>query len=174
MRRLQYWQAVSGLVAMLLFLGIGGGIYWKLQRRHERQKQLATLPVFAARDLNGRSVANLAKTTGPLVLVYFEPDCDHCQRQASELYRHATDFDKTPIVWLSRDSLAALRQFAVTYRLAQSPAMRVLQITPAVAKALDFFTTPEIRIYNTQCKLVGRYRGETSAAAIRRKLPTIR
>ena len=169
-----WWQAAGGLGAVFLALGIGGSFYWKLQQRHERRQQMATLPAFAARGLDGTLTADMTQTAGPLVLVYFEPDCDHCQRQATELRRHAADFDDTPIIWLSRDSLAALRHFVATYHLAQPPAMRVWQIKPAVAKALDFFTTPEIRIYNAQRQLVGRYQGETSAAAIRRKLPAIR
>ncbi len=84
--------------------------------------------------------------------------------------RHAADFSAARLLWLSKDSLPALRQFAQHYGLARQPTMQVAQIKPEVAQKLGLFSVPDIRIYGPDRQLRRRYRGETSAAAISRAL----
>lgn len=121
-------------------------------------------------SLDGNKSVLPRRVAGPVVLIYFEPDCDHCQRQASEISRHAMEFGNVCVLWLSKDSLATLRSFAHQYSLLRPPMMQVAQIKPEVAIALQFFSTPDIRIYNADHQLVQRYKGETRAAAIINKL----
>jgi len=164
--------ALRNTIAILfsLLVVVGWGFQYKLQQRREQRHRVASLPSFTALSLQGAPVANPVGATQPLVIIYFEPDCDHCQRQATEVTRHVAELGSVPVLWLSCDSLPALRQFAASYGLSQLPTMQVMQIRPVVAKKLDFFMTPDIRMYDAERRLLGRYRGEASVAAIERKL----
>jgi len=167
-RPLRYGAAV--LVLAALAVGVGWAFRAKLSQRRERTQRLATLPPLPARRLDGSAFLPLTEATGPIVLIYFEPDCDHCQRQATEVSRHAAEFGAARLLWLSKDSLPALRQFAQRYGLARQPTMQVAQIRPETAQKLGLFSVPDIRIYGPDRQLRCRYQGETSAAAISRAL----
>jgi len=165
---LRYGAAI--LVLAALVAGLGWAFQAKLAQRRERTQRLAALPPLQAFRLDGTAFLPLTEATGPLVLIYFEPDCDHCQRQATEVSNHATEFGAARLLWLSKDSLPALRQFAQRYGLSRQPMMQVAKIRPEVAQKLGLFSVPDIRIYGPDRKLIRRYRGETSAAAISRAL----
>lgn len=167
-RPLRYGVAV--LVLAALAVGLGWAFRTKLAQRRERAQSLSVLPPLPARRLDGSAFLPLKEATGPLVLIYFESDCDHCQRQANEMSRHAAEFGAARLLWLSKDSLPALRQFAQRYGLMRQPTMQVAQIRSEVAQKLELFSVPDIRIYGPDRKLLRRYQGETSAAAISRAL----
>jgi thiol-disulfide isomerase/thioredoxin len=162
------YGVVGGLMALLV--GLGWAFNSELRQSRARKQHLARLPSFVARGLDGSSLRVPATTGRPVVIIYFEPDCDHCQRQASEVSRHADEFGRTQVFWLSKDSLPALRGFAQQYGLLRFPAMRVAQIRPAVAVTMHFFSVPDLRVYNADKQLVCRYKGETSAAALLKQL----
>jgi len=167
-RPLRYGVAI--LVLAALAAGLGWAFQAKLAQRRERTQSLAKLPPLPARRLDGSAFLPLTETTGPVVLIYFEPDCDHCQRQATDMSRHADKFGVARLLWLSKDSLPALRQFAQRYGLSRQPTMQVAQIKSETAQKLGLFSVPDIRIYGPDRQLRRRYQGETSAAAISRVL----
>ncbi len=161
---------VRSAVALIL-AGVVGGLAWATWAAQARRRALAhrvaTLPTFAARAVDGASLPPLGRLAGPVLLVYFAPDCDHCQREAAEFRQHAAALARTNVVWLSTDSLPSLRLFARQQGLSELPTVRVAQITPAVAmQTLGFVAAPSALAYSGQKTLVRRYRGETSVAAL--------
>lgn len=165
MRRSLRYSGVAGIV-LLVLASSGWALRDKLLQHHARQQRLAQLAPFTARHLNGTTCTPLLVATGPLVILYFEPDCEHCQRQAAEINRHMVGFGEVHLLWLSKDSLPELQHFAQQYGLLRQPATQVMQIRLKLAKKMDFLSVPDIRVYDPTHKLVRRFRGETSAAAI--------
>ncbi len=51
----------------------------------------------------------------PVLLVYFNPDCDHCKDEAKQLMEHKDDFKKLYMVFISTASLPSIKTFADTF-----------------------------------------------------------
>ncbi|NCT93421.1 MAG: redoxin domain-containing protein [Chitinophagaceae bacterium] len=49
------------------------------------------------------------------ILIYFSPDCSHCQHEASEMMKVMDSLKKTTIVWVSYRDLNDIRDFAISY-----------------------------------------------------------
>ncbi|MFI5188249.1 MAG: TlpA family protein disulfide reductase [Chitinophagales bacterium] len=47
----------------------------------------------------------------PVVLIYFDPDCDHCQKLMDELFKKINDFKKAEIVMVTYKPLDELPPF---------------------------------------------------------------
>ena len=56
------------------------------------------------------SVAELPKTK-PIVLIYFDPDCEHCQKLMKELFQKIDAFKKAEIIMVTFKSMEEVAAF---------------------------------------------------------------
>jgi hypothetical protein len=59
----------------------------------------------------------------PFVIIYFSPDCGHCQFEAKEIIKHSEDFKSVTFLWVSFHPLIAIKSFASQYGLDKLPNM---------------------------------------------------
>lgn len=62
----------------------------KLNRKKEVAERIQTLPDFVAYSFDHSKINRITLANRPAVLIYFTPDCDHCQREADELHKKAS------------------------------------------------------------------------------------
>ena len=53
----------------------------------------------------------------PLLIVFFSPDCDHCQHEAKEIVAHKKEFSKVQIVMVTTYPIYKMNAFAEEYGL---------------------------------------------------------
>ncbi len=70
-------------VSGLLFL-VWGSIQ-KLQEKNQLAEEINRLPQFSLLSLENDSFSSSEIEEGPLLIVNFHPDCEHCQYEISEL-----------------------------------------------------------------------------------------
>ncbi|MFD2570640.1 TlpA family protein disulfide reductase [Spirosoma soli] len=147
------------------------GFTTKLNRKKEVAQRVQTLPNFTA-SLLDRSVISKTTLAGqPVVLLYFDPDCDHCQREADELYKKSVLLKQAMIVMLSSAPISDLTTFTEAYKLNALPNVRVAHIDRQVAyDTLGFTSVPDVLIYHADGSLAKHFKGETSVEAIARHL----
>ena len=160
-------------VAMLL-LGTLAYLIWGFTTQLNRKKAVAqriqTLPVCTVQDISGETFT-IEPQGKPTVLIYFDPDCDHCQREAKELCKEGAALASATVVMLSAAPVPALKTFAQTYQLNNVPGLRVAHIERQVAReTFGFSSVPDVLIYHADGTLSHRFKGETSIAAIARHL----
>ena len=138
--------------------------------KHQLKEQLVELikylPNCTFYDLNEHivSIKNLSKQN--LVLVYFHPECEHCQYEVEELYKHQHKFLNTQILMISPAPLQHLKKFNHKYDLDSSDNISVLW-----DKEFKFDTYfgasifPTVIIYQ-DTKFVKTYKGEVKIEAI--------
>jgi thiol-disulfide isomerase/thioredoxin len=103
--------------------------------------------------------ANLKKNI-PVMIMYFAPDCPHCQHMTLELTKHMKEFGNTQIVMISfvnpELQLKALTKFVKDYHLEKYRNIKVGTevYTYVVQKFYQVRTTPYEAVYNKQHKLV--------------------
>ena len=107
----------------------------------------------------------------PAVLIYFDPDCDHCQREADELRQHAATLASAQVLMLSSAPVSALKTFAKSHQIANLTNLQIAHIDRLVAyETFGFTSVPDVLVYHADGTLSKHFRGETSIAAIARCL----
>ncbi len=108
------------------------------------------------------SVQYARELTGKNVLVLFNTDCDHCQREAKEIRNQIKAFESYSVWFVASDSFENLRDFAKTYdlinqlnvRFARTEVMEVINNFGAIS-------TPSVYIYSDDRQLKKSINGET-------------
>ena len=59
----------------------------------------------------------------PVVIIYFSPDCGHCQIEAEAIAKAADSLRNAFFVWVSYHDPEAIEKFSLTYHLKQQPNM---------------------------------------------------
>ena len=70
------------------------------------------------------NAAELPKTK-PVVLIYFDPDCDHCQKLMTELFKKINSFKKTEMVLITFKPVIEVAAFEKKYTTTKYANMRV-------------------------------------------------
>ncbi len=82
----------------------------------------------------------------PLVIIYFSPDCGHCQLTAQEFVKDMDKLKNTELLWVSYHTPQQIKEFSETYKLSgydnvvvgrdpnyKIPAFYRVQFTPFMA-----------------------------------------
>lgn len=114
----------------------------------------------SARDLGGNTI-----------LFLFQPDCDHCQREAKEVARVADSFSKYKVYFISSAPIAEVVKFGQTYELDTNPNFLFAE-TPFedVVNHIGPIETPSIYIYSSERKLIQSFNGEVAIEVVQKYL----
>jgi thioredoxin-related protein len=153
---------------ILFFISMIAAIGCTQAQSNTQAAQDATKPKFATdkipafRILTQDSVylTNSAlKADKPAVIIYFSPDCSHCQRMMYELKPYMKDFSKTQVVmvtFIQPAYIKLLREFRRDFSLGSYPNFITGTEFPdyKLQRFYQVATTPFIAIYDRKGKLV--------------------
>ena len=104
----------------------------------------------------------------PTIIMYFHPECEHCQYEASEIGKQAAEFGKANMVLITPDdSIPRIDEFTMKYHLWEVDNLVIL-LDRAKAFKKYFGTTvvPSVFIYGPDKNLIKMYKGEIQMNAI--------
>jgi cytochrome oxidase Cu insertion factor (SCO1/SenC/PrrC family) len=108
------------------------------------------------------SRATAKNIQGKAVLVLFQPDCDHCQREAAQIREHLEAFQGYTLYFISDAPPAQLAQFAQEYRLINQPNIHFAQTSiESILQNFGPIDTPSVFIYSDKGMLKKSFIGET-------------
>ncbi|HET9825570.1 MAG TPA: redoxin domain-containing protein [Chitinophagaceae bacterium] len=61
----------------------------------------------------------------PVVVIYFDPDCDHCQKLMNGIFKKINSFKKTEMIMVTFKSIAEVAAFEKRYKTARYSNLRV-------------------------------------------------
>jgi Uncharacterized protein SCO1/SenC/PrrC, involved in biogenesis of respiratory and photosynthetic systems len=138
--------------------------------------QEGKLPAFKMLMTNGQyfTSKDLSKKK-PVVLIYFSPDCEHCQKLMAEVFKNINKFDHSQLVLITFKPLDDLRGFERQYRTYNYPFIK------AGTEGNTFFiryyyklaTTPFTALFDKKGNLVISYRRETPVNDLLKRLKTL-
>jgi len=150
----------------IIFLLLLGGIIVKLLKSAEAADRIKNLPSFSLRTLEGNMFNSDSLTGGPLLIIYFHPECEHCRYEISSLIESEIFSKGIMILLVSHASPETIeifmQQFSINDRNTQ-----ILCDTSLVFS--DIFGTnviPTNLIYNKDLRLVKLLKGEFKTEAI--------
>jgi thioredoxin-related protein len=80
------------------------------------------LPPFRIMQANGKVFNARELPLGkPIVLVYFSPDCDHCQAMLKEFFRRPEDFKKASVAMITFQPVGMVAKFMKDYKVSRYP-----------------------------------------------------
>jgi peroxiredoxin len=98
---------------------------------------------------------------GPAILIYFFPDCDHCQREATEISKHLKAFQKYAVYFISSAELNKISEFAKTYKLAGQSNIHFARASSGdIYRQVGGIPTPSLYVYSGG-QLKNTFKGET-------------
>lgn len=111
----------------------------------------ATIPPYKILNTDSVNItpANLKKNK-PVMIIYFSPDCSHCQHLMDEMKPHFEKLKGVQVVMISFVQLKSIQAFYKSYGLKKYPNFIVGTegYTYAVQKFYQIKTTPYIAIYD--------------------------
>ena len=109
------------------------------------------------------NAAELPKTK-PVVLIYFDPDCDHCQKLMKELFQKIDAFKKAEIIMVTFKSVEEVAAFEKQHNTQKYP--NIIVGTEGIGFYLrnyyGLMTMPFTALYDKKGNLNYSYRKETS------------
>lgn len=124
------------------------------------------LPYLNFTKLDG-AVITAHDLPGKTILVMFNSDCDHCQREAKEISEKINLFKDYTLYFLASDPAENIQKFAVDYGLANLGNVIFGRAeVPDVIQTFGPIATPSVYIYSQEKRLVKYFNGETKVADI--------
>ncbi len=162
---------------IIFLLGAGGWLgtrtYQRYQSKKESEQRVQTLQHVGFESLAGGKVyLDEFDRQKPTVIIYFNPACEHCQYEATEIGRRAEQFGKVNTILVTPEpSVEKVKAFAQTYHLNEVDNLAIL--LDKDKQFIRYFGTavfPSVFIYSANQKLVKSYKGEVKIEAIMESL----
>lgn len=84
--------------------------------------QSGKVPPFQMVQANGKIFRAQDLPMGkPILLVYFSPECDHCEKMLKAFFKQATNFQKASVALITYLPVDKVSKFAKEYNLAKHP-----------------------------------------------------
>lgn len=99
----------------------------------------------------------------PVIFFYFDPDCDHCNKQAAMLKEKPHLFEGVTLVWVSWAETHQLNiDFAKKYFMNMGTEVYVVKdVDYAIDTYFGYSEVPSIYVYNREWKRTASFKAET-------------
>ena len=154
----------------LLILLIGGTII-KKAKAEEAAEKIRNLPDLIMTDIRGNIFRTDQITSGPLLITFFHPECDHCRYEISSLLGSGLSDSKIILLLVSYADRTDIQSFMQQLDIVDGSNLHVLHDLDF--KMSDFFGVdimPSNFIYNDSLQLVKIYKGSTRPEAMMKYL----
>jgi hypothetical protein len=152
----------AALVLLLLF-----GIVNKIDKIRHISERIKTLPSFSFFTLNNEPFNSSDISEGPLLVVLFHPECEHCHYEISELMESSLSLSGSTILLVSSAARDSIRKFINQFDNIQ--ATNLIPLADTSYQFGDIFgssVVPSNYIYDKELKLVKVLYGEVKTETI--------
>jgi peroxiredoxin len=104
---------------------------------------------------------------GKTMIFLFQPDCDHCQREAVDLEKHIAHFKDYQLYFISSAPMPEILKFAEDYKL--RPYENLHWATTTAQNVISNFgpiDAPSVYLYSEAGKLIEKFNGEVAVEVI--------
>jgi peroxiredoxin len=164
-------------IGILVFIvaGLGYMIYAMIQKANEPstgQKAIENIPAFEITRLNGTIMTRKdIKPDVPAVFLWFDPTCDHCQEEISDLVKHNQSLRKVQLIMVAETQLDSLIPFAHHYGVDTIAHFTMASDSQGLWKKAFKPNSPPVNfIYSKKGILLERVVGECTASLLLKKI----
>ena len=136
----------------------------------------SSLPPFKMLLSNNKvfSATELPKNK-PVIVIYFDPDCDHCQKLAKEIFKNINSFRRIEVVMVTFKPIAEVTAFEKKYKTHNYSNVNVGTegTTFQLRNYYQLTKMPFAALYDKHQKLNSSYGQEASADVVIKRLKTL-
>lgn len=157
---------MNSRLPFIFFTAISLFSLWNCTKQEKKtaeapKQEINELPYLDYKTLAGEP-ATTRSLPGGSILILFNTDCDHCQREAQEIAEKNEAFKNYELLFIAADSVQQIENFSKTYHLADKPNVKFGRAEyQDVYMNFGAISTPAIYIYNRERKFVKSFLGET-------------
>lgn len=161
--------------AILIFLAITFGFslflaYKTVIKYYQNRKIIQNrqhLPSFSFYDLTRRPfAANKLKRGVPVCIIYYNSECEHCQKEAIEIRKNIDALKGTQIIMVSTNAPETTKLFIKDHRLEKTDFIWLFDKDFCFAQWFGNSLVPSVFIYDSHQTLIKEYVGEVKIEAI--------
>ncbi len=153
---------IACILSIIAYLGYQS--YRTIAAKKVFTEQIKYLPKPAIFQWLGKSAVSNDK---PTIVLFFSPDCEHCQYEAQAIFKQKDAFANINLWWVSVADSSAIKQFAKTYHLEELPNNYLARLpVEKVVQTFGSISVPHIFIYDGNEVLQKEFRGETKIETI--------
>jgi thiol-disulfide isomerase/thioredoxin len=145
-----------------------------LRRRtnaEEAVSRIRTLPDLVLTDVNGNLYATSELNSGPLLIIFFHPECDHCRYELASLMAGGSLNKDFKFLFISYDNKDKIRSFMQELGILDKTNVHVLHDPDFSLRDLFGATIiPTNFIYNDSLQLVKVFKGSVKPETIMKYL----
>lgn len=102
----------------------------------------------------------------PLLLVFFSPDCDHCQHETEQIIKNISQFKGIQIVMATTKDFKEMKDFARKYELSKYNITVGRDIAYIIPSYYGMKNLPYLAFYDKNKKLISTFEGTLGVPAI--------
>jgi peroxiredoxin len=158
---MQFQKSLFAALFILLALSLGSSIF--------AQTTPKSLPSFTFETLTGQALtpANLNAKGKPIIVVYFDPDCDHCQKQARYFAAAKERFQGVKFLYVTIADKSGISTFHKTYFGASGLDVTFgLDTQYRFDEYFGYSQVPSVYAYNAAGQLVGSWKEDEVPADV--------
>ncbi len=149
---------ISGVVFILIY-----GFIRKIESKRLIESRIKFLPEFTFTKLSGEKFKSAEITKGPLVIMYFHPECEHCRYEISELVKNKDLINNYDFLIISNAEKEEIENFYYETGLDNHPGIKLL--LDEDYKFSEIFGAgyvPSIYLYDLELRLIKSFKGEVN------------
>ncbi|HEY0611208.1 MAG TPA: redoxin domain-containing protein [Chitinophaga sp.] len=137
------------------------------QKRETQEQSRQQLPAANFTRLDGKTI-NLKELGAErkTMIIYFSPDCDHCQYEAKAIKAHIDQFAGTVICMITKATSSQAAEFAATYQLENELIHIFTDHTGTFYEQFGMVSVPSIFIYDANGNLKKHFSGEVKIESL--------
>ena len=157
------------ILFLLLIVFCVSSIYAQKEKIPPYQKD-SMLPIFSMLETDSTTWFNTTDFPNdkPVVIVYFNPECGHCQLTAHDFMEKKDEFKDVFFVWVTyRATMDEIKKFGDDAKMFDDNNIRLgKEMKYTIVPFFSVQYTPYIAVYNESHKLVQTFDGGTDPATI--------
>jgi hypothetical protein len=139
----------------------------KTRNQNQKRRNYKKLPVFELKTLGDTLFSSSTITEGPILVIYFHPECDLCQSELTEIFNSKLIDLGCWILMITPADILSVKKFMKEYYLFDNK--KIITLIDDGFKFQDLFgksPIPTNIIYSKDLKFYKMFKGEVSLEII--------
>lgn len=163
-------KIIARLIIILTLIGLfymGINVLEKHYDNKRIESTIQKLPILSFYTTNQEPFIFENNPQKNTLIIYFHPECEHCQYEAKQISKHQSEFKDSHILMISPAQLNDIKQFQTDYQLGEISNLKILWDKGRMFETyFGKATFPTILIYNSNNEMLKKYKGEAKIEAI--------
>jgi thiol-disulfide isomerase/thioredoxin len=155
---------VTFVFGIFLFMLIG--IYSKIHLRNILSNSIECFPSFSFKTMSDSIFNSNQIKHGPVLIIYFHPECEHCQYEINDLIENNVPIPNLQILLITYAPKESVIEYLTELNYNGNLILPLLDETFSFGKYFGSDMVPSTYIYDEELKLIDHFDGEVGIETI--------